>query len=300
MMMERKFYRNMKLNVSLESLLFDKRVSDIILTISIILPIIIIVIMGIDTLLGLGIGDFNDYVVLCILSGTSIYGFYQYARSKYVWKIENAFPEFVRDLAGSRKVGLTLPKAIQIASKGSYGLLTEEIKKMSKRISWGSSVVDTFSDFARRLDTPLINKIVSLIIEANKGGGSVADVLDSAYRYAREIQLMKRERKSSMTSYVAIIYVSSMVFLVIILILAKQFLPMLCGESTSELAGITSGTPVVSLHDITLAYFYAAIIQSMGSGFVAGVFEEGRLSAGVKHAFILTLITWLSFKFLVF
>ena len=299
-MAEKKFYRNIKLNVSLEHLLFDKRVSNIILAISIILPVIIIMIMGIGTLLGSSIGDFNDYVVLCILSGTSIYGFYQYARSRYIWKIENAFPEFVRDLAGSRKVGLTLPKAIQIASKGNYGILTKEIKKMSKRISWGSSVVDTFSDFAKRLDAPLINKIVSLIIEANKGGGSVADVLDSAHRYAREIQFMKKERKSNMMSYVAIIYVSTMVFLVIILILAKQFLPMLCGESMSGLAGMTSGTSMISLHDITLIYFYAAIIQSMGSGFVAGVFEEGRLSAGVKHAFILTLITWLSFKFLVF
>jgi len=298
-MMERKFYRNMKLNVSLESLLFDKRVSDIILTISIILPIIIIVIMGIDTLLGLGIGDFNDYVVLCILSGTSIYGFYQYARSKYVWKIENAFPEFVRDLAGSRKVGLTLPKAIQIASRGNYGVLTKEIKEMSKKISWGSSTADAFSDFARKFDTPLINRIVSLIIEADKGGGSVADVLDSAYRYAREIQFIKKERKSSMASYVAIIYMSALVFLVIILILTKQFLPMLCG-GTSEFSAVTLGSSVISLHDITLAYFYAAIIQAMGSGFVAGVFEEGRLSAGVKHAFILTLITWLSFKFLVF
>ena len=300
MMAERKFYRKMKLNISLESLLFDKKVSDAILAISVILPIVIILIMVFDTLLGLRIGDFNDYVILCMLSGTSIYGFYQYARSRYIWKIEDAFPEFVRDLASSRKVGLTLPKAIQIASKGNYGVLTKEIKRMSKRISWGSSVVDTFSDFAKRLDAPLINKIVSLIIEANKGGGSVADVLDSAYGYAREIQLMKRERKSSMMSYVAIIYVSSLVFLVIILILAKQFLPMLCGEGVSGLAGITSGTSMVSLHDITLVYFYAAIMQSMGSGFVAGVFEEGSLSAGVKHAFILTLITWLSFKFLIF
>ena len=297
---EKKLHRGTRLNISPESLLFNKRFSDVVLIISVLLPVIIIVVMVLDTSLGLSIGDLNDYIVLCILSGTSVYGFYQYARSRYIWKIEDAFPEFVRDLASSRKVGLTLPKAIQIASKGNYGVLTKEIKEMSKMISWGSSVVDAFSDFAKRLDTPLINKIVSLIIEANKGGGSVADVLDSACRYAREIQFMRKERKSSMTSYVAIIYVSSLVFLVIILILAKQFLPMLCGGGVSGLAVITSGASIVSLHDITLAYFYAAIIQAMGSGFVAGVFEEGKLSAGMKHAFILTLITWLSFKFLIF
>ena len=297
--MKRKAHRDTKLNIPTESLLFNKRFSDGVLAVSVLLPVIIIVIMAIERYLHMDIGNFNDYVVLCILGGTSPYGFYQYARSRYIWKIEEAFPEFVRDLASSRKVGLTLPKAIQIASRGNYGVLTKEIREMSKKISWGSSTADAFSDFARKFDTPLINRIVSLIIEADKGGGSVADVLDSAYRYAREIQFIKKERKSSMASYVAIIYMSALVFLVIILILTKQFLPMLCG-GTSEFSAVTLGSSVISLHDITLAYFYAAIIQAMGSGFVAGVFEEGKLSAGMKHAFILTLITWLSFKFLIF
>lgn len=283
----------------IDTILFSKNFSDVIFVISTCLPMIFGIMMIIDIHLGLDMIDPSDYMISAILSGASVYGFYQYARSRYIWKIENAFPEFVRDLAESRKVGLTLPKAIQIASKGNYGPLTREVKRMAKKISWGSSVVDAFSDFAKRVNTPLINKIVSLIIEANRGGGSVADVLDSACRYAREIQLMKKERKSSMASYVVIIYVSSIVFLVIILILAKQFLPMLCGKGVAGLAGVTAGSSVVSLDDITLAYFYAAIIQSIGSGFVAGVFEEGRLSAGVKHAFILTLLTWLSFKFLV-
>ncbi|HEC95066.1 MAG TPA: hypothetical protein ENI45_03770 [Thermoplasmatales archaeon] len=53
------------------------------------------------------------------------------------------------------------------------------------------------------------------------------------------------------------------------------------------------------LMDIKPIFFYAAMIQSVGSGVVAGVFEAGTLEAGAKHAFILLAVSWFAFKFLV-
>ena len=46
-------------------------------------------------------------------------------------KIDEAFPDFVRDLAESRRAGMTFTKAIMYSSKGNYGLLTPEIQKIA-------------------------------------------------------------------------------------------------------------------------------------------------------------------------
>ncbi|MFW6173678.1 MAG: hypothetical protein ACOC5T_08035, partial [Elusimicrobiota bacterium] len=59
-----------------------------------------------------------DFLVLAILSVTGIYGMYEYFHVRKIYKIDTIFPDFVRDLAESRRAGMTFTKAILFASKG--------------------------------------------------------------------------------------------------------------------------------------------------------------------------------------
>lgn len=242
---------------------------------------------------------FVDFLIFAVLSGTGIYGGYEYARMRRIKLIDSYFPDFVRDLAESRKAGMTFTKAIFLAAKGNYGPLTPEIKKMAQQISWGSSVNEALSNFAERVDTKLVRRSVSLINEASRGGGSVADVLEAAAKDAREMQHLKVKRKTSMSSYVIIVYLSTFVFIAIVLALTKSILPSL-GESLAKSAGIggvvAGGGGALSIKELVGVFFFAAIIQSFGSGLVAGVFETGDVRDGVKHSFILVLVSWLIFK----
>ena len=49
--------------------------------------------------------------------------------------------------------------------------------------------------------------------------------------------------------------------------------------------------------------YYGAMLRKTqrcsGMGIVTGVFEQGNVASGVKHMFIMILITWLIFKFIV-
>lgn len=287
---------------TLETLLFSKTFANVIASASIGLSSMftILALLSFLKVIELPLST-NDLILIGILSGTSIYGFYQYFRSRYIWKIDSIFPDFVRDLAESRKAGMTFTKAIFMASKSNYGLLTLYIKRMAGQISWGASVQEAMEDFAKRIGTPLVKRIVSLINEASKSGGSITDVLMAAADNAREYHFLKKERKANISSYVIVVYVSSLVFLLITLILIKQFLPMFSGEAMTGLSSITSGASAGSLQmdEIKLLFFYSVLVQSMGSGIVAGVFEDGRLESGVKHAFVLSIIAWLAYKILV-
>jgi flagellar protein FlaJ len=216
-----------------------------------------------------------------------------------VRKIDERFPDFVRDLAESRRAGMTFTKAIMHSSKGNYGLLTDEIKKIAQQISWGSSVNEALSAFASRVNTKLIRRTISLIIEAGHSGGNVADVLDAASKDAREIRLLEMERRASMLSYVAVIYVGMIVFLAIIAILSSTLIPAMTTQNSAGMATVVQGGGGIKQEDITPVFFLATLIQGAGMGIVTGVFEEGNAIAGVKHSFIMVLITWIVFKFLV-
>jgi flagellar protein FlaJ len=238
-----------------------------------------------------------DFLVLALLSATGIYGMFEYINVRRIHKIDSIFPDFVRDLAESRRAGMTITKSINLAAKGNYGILTEEIRKISQQISWGSSVADALLDFSKRVHTKSIQRTISLIIEASKSGGNVAEVLDIASKDAREIKMLEAERKSNMASYVVVIYVGMFVFLAIVMILNLSFIPAMIGSGSQSMAGIMGGGGTnINAHEVTNVFYFAILIQGLGSGLVAGVFEDGYFTSSVKHVFVMVLINWLIFK----
>jgi len=296
----------------LKQLIFTGQLHRLIIYLAASLPASVLFIMGLLALSGtlkpitfgdIIIGLWYDYIILGIIVFTGVYGIYEFMRLRTVRKIDARFPDFVRDLAEARRAGMTFTKAIIHASKGNYGVLTPEIQKIARQISWGSSVDAALSSFAKRVNTKLIRRTISLIIEASRSGGHVADVLDAASKDAREIKLIESERRASLISYVAIVYVGMGVFLMIVVIITKTLLPALMGSSggSSLPAGgmnVLQNTKEDILA-ITQVFFSAAIIQSGLMGLVAGVFEEGDLISGIKHSFIMLIIAWVVFKFFV-
>jgi len=260
----------------------------------------IFLILALLSMLGIiGFGSTTDFFIFAILSGTGIYGMFEYLHYRRIYKIDSIFPDFIRDLAASRRAGMTFTKAILFTSKGSYGLLTEEIKKIAQQISWGSSVEEALDSFSKRINTKSVRRTVSLIIEASKSGGNVADVLDVAANDAREIKILEGERRVNMATYVIVIYVGMFVFLAIIAILAGVFIPVITGEGAEGLSATMGGTSVLSQVAILQAFYFATIVQSVGTGLVAGVFEDGHIESSVKHVFIMVIVSWIVFKFLI-
>jgi len=238
-----------------------------------------------------------DFMVFAILSGAGVFGMYESMRARRISKIDAIFPDFVRDLAESRRAGMTFVKAILFASKGNYGILTPEIQKISQQVSWGGSVTDALVAFSQRVNTKSIRRTISLIVEASNSGGNVADVLDVAAKDAREIKMLEAERKTNMASYVVVIYVGMFVFLAIVLILCTSFIPAVVGGNGAQgMQGLMGGGSNASQEEISGVFYLACLVQAFGSALVAGVFEDGQFSSSVKHVFIMVLFTWLAFK----
>jgi len=281
-----------------KNLILTGQMTRLIVIICTIVVTTVFIVLGVFTALGLLnlYFTFIDFIVFAVLAAAGIYGFYEFFRLRRIFKIDSVFPDFVRDLAESRRAGMTFTKAILFASKGNYGILTPEIQKISQQVSWGSSVTDALVAFSQRVNTKSIRRTISLIIEASKSGGNVADVLDVAAKDAREIKMLEAERKTNMASYVVVIYVGMFVFLAIIAILCLSFIPAMTGSGAEGLSMAMGGGSTTDTKEVTMIFFFATLVQGFGSGFVAGVFEDAHLSSGVKHVFIMVLTTWILFK----
>jgi flagellar protein FlaJ len=240
-----------------------------------------------------------NFLVFAILVLIGPYGFYLYKKQKDIAAIEGRLPDFLRDVAEAGRFGMTLAEAIVVASAGRYGRLTDEIEKMAAQIQWGVPATEALRLFSERVKTPMVGRVVSIIIKSSDAGGDVADVLTMVSHDAKETQLTEYERRIAMTTYIAVIYISFFVFLVTIAILNATFLPKML-EASESLGATTSGTGGVEsplaadlpavIFNIQLAFFLAAIIHAVGDGLLAGVLDNGRVANGLRHSFLMLLI----------
>lgn len=243
----------------------------------------------------------DDVIFFSVLIAIAPASLMYQKKVKHVTKIEEYLPTFLRDISEMSRAGLTLPRAVATVSKGEYGELSQEIKKMNTRMSWGVSFEEALLTFARKMNTALIGRSVALITQASKAGGRVSQVLEAAARDATEVKQLERERKGNMMVYLVIIYMSFFVFLFVIAMLATTFVPTMAtaGQAATD-AGAGSQFMGAFNPDLFIRImFHASLIQGFFSGLVAGQMGEGAATAGLKHSIILSMIAWVTFSFLI-
>jgi archaeal flagellar protein FlaJ len=251
-----------------------------------------------------GENPFLDFMVLGMAAIFGPYGFVMTAKLRRIQKIEERLPDFLRDVSEAGRFGMTLPDAIIVASRGRYGLLTDEIKKMASQLEWGVPVATALTLFEERVPTPLVKRVVSIITRANEAGGNVADVLTMVAHDTREVQLAHQARQIAMLTYVTVIYIAFYVFLVTIYIMAAVFLPQMVTAGQGISSSSLSGAGAVNLQFtfvpvLFIAFLLAVIVHAVGDGVMAGVLFSGRISEGLQHATIMLLSGWAIMRFVV-
>jgi len=217
-----------------------------------------------------------------------------------VTNLENALPNFFRDLAGMNDSGMTLPNAVHIVATAEYGTLTPHIRKLDNEMSWGVGFVDALYRFGKGLGTKLADRSVDLIAKASRAGGDVSEVLRAAAKDTFEVVNLKQERANNMIIYVIIVLVAFAVFCFVIAILVSSFLTtMATAGSTAQAAGASGFGGKIDLFLYKRLFSHAAMLQGFFSGLVAGQMGEGRFVAGLKYSAIMLLIAWVVFRFFI-
>lgn len=221
---------------------------------------------------------------------------------------EDKFPDFLRDLAEYWKGGLSMTVAVQTLATSEYGALNDEVRKMSSQLSWGVKFGDVINIFAERVGTPLVKRAISLITEADRAGGKISDILITAANDSREIKFLEAERERAIGSYIAVIWTSYGVFLGVIVVLAKVFIPAIAdsnsgggdgGDSGGQNIGNMQIRAIDPLFFLTI-FYYGVTMQAMGNGAMAGLMATGRITSGFKHSGMMIVLAILVFNFIAF
>jgi flagellar protein FlaJ len=242
----------------------------------------------------------DDFLVLAVLVAIIPVAILDFKEQQRVKNLENALPNFFRDLAGMNDSGMTLPNAVHIVAGAEYSTLTPHIRKLDQDMSWGAGFVEAMYRFGKDLGTPLADRSVDLIAKASKAGGDISEVLRAAAKDTFEVVNLAQERSNNMLIYVIIVLVSFAVFLFVIAILVSTFLTtMATAGASAASAGARGFMGQIDLFQYKRLFTHAALLQGFFSGLVAGQMGEGRLIAGLKYSAIMVIIAWVTFRFFI-
>src|SRR3989344_7516745 len=154
---------------------------------------------------------------------------------------EEKFLEFARALVESVESGTPISKGIINMSQKDFGPLTPHVQKLANQIQLGIPIQHAFQTFAYETKSKVIIRAITLIREADKTGGNINTILESVADSVSEIEKLKSERRAAISSIVVEGYIIFFVFIVIMIVMEVQIIPMTAGIGIS--AGNTASLP---------------------------------------------------------
>lgn len=232
-------------------------------------------------------------VILITLVFFIIPNFMEFAYQRWRQQIDDVVPFLLTDVSAAVKTGINLDRALEMAADRDYGPLTSELKKLRTQLRLGVPFEDAIERLIVRVKTTMVKRTFGLLVQANRAGGRIEQLLDVIQSDANELFLLEKERKSAIRPYVVIIYIAFGVFLAVSVLLVDSFFTsVLKTPSTGAAPGtFGSGLSGLTLPEIKDLFLQMALIEAIFGGFGAGKLGEGSFSGGFKHVLIMAALT---------
>jgi len=250
----------------------------------------------------------DDIVIQAVLFVVGTFALVWELYSRRIRRMEAELPELLGRLASLNQAGMSVVESIERVRESDLGLLSPEVDRVWRDLQYGATVDDAFRRFGLRVRTTATTRVVTLLTNALRASGNVAPVLRIAAEQAESELKLRRRRSQQMVTYLVVIYISFLVFLVIIVAVQEVLVPSLptdvpvpSADETRRL-GVNAGQfarfAEVDKAAYTLVFFHTALVQAVLSGFIGGQLGEGSLKDGAKHATIMLTVAYVAFLLL--
>ncbi|WP_436347736.1 type II secretion system F family protein [Natronorubrum sp. FCH18a] len=256
---------------------------------------------------GFDVAAVDDAVALGLFLVVTAFAICYEGHRRRIDAIEAAIPDLLDRLASVNEAGMPLVSAVDHVRGSNLGPLGIELDRVWADVQWGADLQTALGRFETRVRTRSTSRVVTLLTEAMNASGNIATVLRIAARQAAADRRLEHERGQRMVEYLIVVYVSFLVFLFIITVLAAYLLPNL-PTGGAEIATGTSGSAAIDglggfSEDESAAYgtlfYHATLLQGLLSGLIAGQLSTGDVRGGAKHAAVMIGLTILLFAIIV-
>lgn len=223
------------------------------------------------------------------------FGYPYMKKQSIIDSIEKNLGDALKQMADTLKAGDTYESALREVSESDYGRLSEEMANALRRLEDGETLENSLMVFSKRIDSKIVKRSVTIILDSIKTGASLADILEEISDDVRDFQRLKSERKAETT----------MQFL-FMLVAGGIIAPAIFGEINAVIGGFgLIGNQTLTEQQlidanalnaliVTLIQLYI-IIEVVGAGIMMSLIRAGNISKSIIYLPLLLLLAFISF-----
>lgn len=205
------------------------------------------------------------------------------------------FPEVLNVLSSANYMGIAFVDALDMVARWSKGALADELQAVRNDIQWNHDVTTALTAFGNRLKVPHLTRTVKLIAEGGRASGDMSRILAIAAEDTRTRHRMERARRRAMSSYIAIVVIGFLVYLMVIVLVAASFLGPIAEASSNVPENVPTGSLPVSFSDIPVdtyraLFFHSVLVMALGSGLLAGKLADNSVLSGLKYSIVMVVL----------
>ncbi len=155
----------------------------------------------------------GSIIILGLVVSILPYGIISFLKNRAVREIEQQFPTFLKDLAESKRGGMTLLQAFESAKESDYGRLNKEISQIHDELTWGIPFPKVMGRFSARMnESTVIQESISILLQSFKSGGNITKTIESIAEDSAKLRETIRKKNSEMKQQILIMYVIFFLF----------------------------------------------------------------------------------------
>jgi pilus assembly protein TadC len=218
-------------------------------------------------------------------------------------EIENVLPDALQLMAANVRAGMTIDRAIWLSARPEFGVFEEEIRRAGAKTIGGKPIKVALMEMSSRIKSNLLEKTFRLVIEGIESGGELAHLLEETANNARTVQSLKKEIKSSVTTYSIFIFFAAVlgaptlyaISLFFVEIMTKLWSPKMLGgvaATGSAMGGgmlSRAGAPTIGVDQLFWFAVSSIMLTTFFGGLIIGLIQTGREKNGVKFVPVLMI-----------
>lgn len=211
-----------------------------------------------------------------------------YNRTK---EIDTYLSDYLVIVSTNLRGGLSFEKSLWNAIKPEFGILSEEMSIVSKKVMTGSDLSEALKEFSEKYDSPSVKRTIDLILGEIQSGGQIAKVLDQTIDSLRKTKQIKEEMVANTLMFTIFIAAIVVVISPLLFALAYNLLSILIGV-TGQIAPALSQTSAlpfkineipVDKDDFKLFSVLALSVISICSALIMSIIHKGDMKGGIKY-----------------
>jgi len=216
--------------------------------------------------------------------------------------VERVLPDALQLIASNIKTGLTTERALFLAARPEFGVLSEQLIDASRKILSGTRVETALAEIPQKIKSPVLHRTIFLLSRGISSGGQIAELLTQLSDDLREQNALKDEINANVSIYVLLIFFAAAfgapllfgisTFIADVLANQTSAIPTISesqlaalpssGVSTESVRQFGGERSVVSGDFIVLYAEVSLVVTALFSSMVIGVINTGSEKGGLK------------------